>query len=87
MAFVLAVPLCFLRKARYFVQEVLECIVSSDRWECARNELRRRPAASRQFGVVARTAGVSEKFKPIESLCAVDHSARGSMKNAAKCET
>jgi hypothetical protein len=27
------------------------------------------------------------KFKPIESLCAVDHSARGSMKNAAKCET
>jgi len=29
MAFVLAVPLCFLRKARYFVQEVLECIVSS----------------------------------------------------------
>ena len=27
------------------------------------------------------------KIKPIESLCAVDHSARGSMKNAAKCET
>lgn len=27
------------------------------------------------------------KYKPIESLCAVDHSARGSMKNAAKCET
>jgi hypothetical protein len=28
-----------------------------------------------------------QKNKPIESLYAVDHSARGSMKNAAKCET